>query len=189
MLSVVKQYLILGAIIFALIRLWGLGHPCAWAEEEAAPPETPAIEETRAKSSETQAKPSETETPVQYTQTPEPWLDTILVPQDRELEKQIKEVQDSIFTLHQQMVRRKLTLSETDGVEDRNELMQEIELLTKERDMLEGILHDMVDEARATEWTVIDQALERSRKLEFLLDLEEIKEEAVSDRRDESLSN
>ncbi|MBI2870226.1 MAG: hypothetical protein HYY14_00785 [Candidatus Omnitrophica bacterium] len=117
----------------------------------------------------------------------EPWVEALPVPYDPELEQQIQEVQESISTLHEQMVRRKAALEQALEPGEEGRIREELSQLKHERDALEKMLHNLVDEARASEWTKIDEALKRTRRLDILEDRKERKEEAVRDKRDEEL--
>lgn len=114
----------------------------------------------------------------------EPWLEPILVPFDPELEEQILEVQQALSTLHKQMVRRKEVLKKTTDPATKTTLYQELETLRKEREDLEKLLHDLVEEARLSEKTAIDEALARARWLERQQEYWEKKEEIIRDRQE-----
>ena len=112
-----------------------------------------------------------------------PWLKAIPIPTDPELEEQIKEVQDALSTLYQQMVRRKEALQKTQDPTAKTILYDEFERLRKEREALEKLLHDLIDEAKLSEQTAIDAALARARWLEREQEYQQQKEEIIRDRQ------
>jgi hypothetical protein len=114
----------------------------------------------------------------------EPWLEPMPVPFDPELEEQIQEVQDGLSTIHQQMVRRKDALREAPDATTKARLFEELEALRKERKELEALLNDLVEEAKVSERTAIDEALSRTRWLERQQEYWEKKEELLRDRQE-----
>jgi len=114
----------------------------------------------------------------------EPWLKPIPVPFDLELEEQIAEVQEAIGTLHQQMVRRKEAIKQTPDGASKAKLYDDLEALRQERGDLEAILRELVDEAKASEQTAIDEALARARWLERQQEYWDQKEELLRDRQE-----
>lgn len=114
----------------------------------------------------------------------QPWLEPIPVPFDPELEAQIIEVQDGLGTVHKQMVRRKEALKQTKDPATKTKLYDELEALRKEREDLEAILHDLVEEAKASQRTAIDEALARARWLERQQEYWDKKEELLRDRQE-----
>ena len=113
----------------------------------------------------------------------EPRIEPIPVPADPELEQLMREVQEGLNTIHQQMVRRKEALNKTQDPVDKAKLLEEFESLRKEREELEQLLHDLVDEAKISEQTAIDEALARARYLERQQEYQEKKEELIRDRQ------
>src|SRR3989338_2154426 len=79
----------------------------------------------------------------------EPWLEPIPLPFDQELEQQIEEIQNALGAIHRQMVRRKEALDKTQDDAKKAAFYADLETLRKEREDLEALLHDLVDEARA----------------------------------------
>jgi hypothetical protein len=126
---------------------------------------------------------SPTPPPAEAPQSTEPWLEPIPVPADPELEAQIQEVQAALGAIHQQMVRRKETLQKTADAATKANLYDELERLRRERDDLEALLHDLVEEAKRSERTVIDEALARARWLERQDQYREQREELIRDRQ------
>ena len=114
----------------------------------------------------------------------QPWLEPIPLPTDPELEAQIHEVQDALSAIHTQMVRRKELLQTTQDATKKSTLYDELETLRKEREDLEALLHDLVDEARLSERTAIDEALAKVRWLERRQEALEKKEELIRDRQE-----
>ncbi|MBI3320991.1 MAG: hypothetical protein HYZ91_01840, partial [Candidatus Omnitrophica bacterium] len=113
----------------------------------------------------------------------EPWLEAIPVPTDPELEAQIKEIQEALGAIYQQMVRRKEALLNASDPAAKTVLYEELEQLRKERKNLEALLHELIDEAKVSERTAIDEALARARWLERRQEYWEQKEELLRDRQ------
>ena len=111
------------------------------------------------------------------------WMETLPVPADPELEKQIVEVQDALKAIYQEMVRRKEVLKKTQDPATKATLYDEFERLRKEREDLEKLLHDLVDEAKLSEQTEMDAALARARWLERQQEYQQQKEENIRDRQ------
>jgi hypothetical protein len=130
------------------------------------------------------------EPPAQATSTPPqdeltaPWMEPIPVPSDPELEDQILEVQEAIGTLHQQIVRRKALLEREQESGAKAQLRDELKDLQEEREDLEAILDDLVEEARASQRTAIDEALARARSLERQQEYRTQQEELIRDRQE-----
>ena len=114
----------------------------------------------------------------------EPWLEPIPVPFDPELEEQIVEVHGALSEVHKQMVRRKASLERTPDAAVKAAFYDQLEALRKERKNLEALLQDLVDEARASEKTEIDEALARARWLERQQEQWHKKEELLRDRQE-----
>ena len=111
------------------------------------------------------------------------WMEALPVPADPELEEQIVEVQKALKAIYQQMVRRKEVLKKTQDPGAKANLYNEIEQLRKEREDLEALLHDLVDEAKLSEQTAIDAALARARWFERQQEYEVQREELIRDRQ------
>lgn len=112
------------------------------------------------------------------------WLEPIPIPADPELEQQILEIQDALSTLHQQTVRRKEALTRAQDAAGKAKLYEELEVLRKERQELEALLHDLVEEARLSEQTAIDEALAQARWLERQQERHAQREELIRDRQE-----
>ena len=110
-------------------------------------------------------------------------MQAIPVPADPELEHQIHEVQDGLRVIYQQMVRRKEALKKTQDPAAKAALYDEFERLRKDREELEALLHDLVDEAKLSQKTAIDEALARARWFERQQEYWEKKEELIRDRQ------
>ena len=110
-------------------------------------------------------------------------LRVIPVPADPELEAQLKEVQEALQTVHEQLVRRKQLVKGAVDPTAKANLYQEIEQLRMEHDKLGALLNDLVNEARASERTMIDEALTRARWLERQQESWQRKEESLRDRQ------
>ena len=113
----------------------------------------------------------------------EPGMQAIPVPADPELEHQIKEVQDGLRTIYQQMVRRKEALKTAQDPAAKAALYDEFERLRRDREELEALLHDLVDEAKLSQRTAIDEALARARWFEHQQESWEKKEDLIRDRQ------
>ena len=111
------------------------------------------------------------------------WAQPIPVPADPELEAQIVEVQEALSTIDKQLVRHKEALGKTQDPATKTSLYEQRELLRKERNELEALLHDLVDEAKLSEQTAIDEALAHARWLERQQEYQEKKEELIRDRQ------
>lgn len=112
------------------------------------------------------------------------WMEALPVPADVELEEQIQEVQEALSAIYQQMVRRRDALKKTTDAATKASLYDEFERLRKEREDLEALLHDLVDEAKLSEQTAIDAALARARWLERQQEYHAQKEELIRDRQE-----
>lgn len=104
--------------------------------------------------------------------------------EDRELQEQILKINDALAGLHRQMTARKKALQAATSDARKATLYAELDGLRKEHDMLERLLHDLVDEAQATEWTVVDEALKRVRDLERYQEKQQRREDVLRDRRE-----
>lgn len=113
-----------------------------------------------------------------------PWMTSMPVPADPELEEQIVEIQKALKAIYQQMVRRKEALKKTQDPLGKATLYDEIERLRKEREDLEALLHDLVDEAKLSEQTAIDAALARARWFERQQEYQAQREELIRDRQE-----
>ena len=125
------------------------------------------------------------ETPVTPSEEAQPHLDpATLATEDEVLREQIFKVNDALEDLHQQIAqqRRKIQAAGTDA--ERAGLYARLDALRKEHDMLERLLHDLVEEAKATEWTEVDEALRRVRGLERYQEKQQRREDVLRDRRD-----
>ena len=112
------------------------------------------------------------------------WMEPLPVPADAELEEQIQEVQEALGAIYQQMVRRRDALKKTTDAAIKAGLYDEFERLRKEREDLEKLLHDLVDEAKLSEQTAIDAALARARWFERQQEYQAQKEELIRDRQE-----
>ena len=110
-------------------------------------------------------------------------MQAIPVPADPELEAQIVEIQDALSTIDKQIVRHKEALGKTQDSATKTSLYEQLELLRKERNDLEALLHDLVDEAKISEQTAMDEALAHARWLERQQEYQEKKEELIRDRQ------
>ena len=132
---------------------------------------------------ESSPKPSSQKLESEKPETEKPWMQPIPVPADPELEAQIVEVQGALSTIDKQIVRHKEALGKTQDPATKTNLYEQLELLRKERNALEALLHDLVDEAKLSEQTAIDEALAHARWLERQQEYQEKKEELIRDRQ------
>ena len=130
-----------------------------------------------------QHKPPATTSVPEEPQVEEPGMRAIPVPADPELEHQIKEVQDGLRTIYQQMVRRKEALKKAQDPAAKTTLYDEFERLRKDGEELEAFLHDLVEEAKRSQQTAIDEALARARWFERQQESWEKKEDLIRDRQ------
>ncbi|MBI3330601.1 MAG: hypothetical protein HYZ96_00650 [Candidatus Omnitrophica bacterium] len=114
----------------------------------------------------------------------EPWMEPLPTPFDPELEGLIKEVQEALNAVHQQMVRRKELVKQTVDPAAKSTLYDELERLRKERAELQALLNQLVEEAAVSQRTAIDEALARARWLEQRQERWEKKEELIRDRQE-----
>ena len=138
--------------------------------EELAPKDHPSP----ARSAYSPAEPPELEPP---------HMEAMVIPADPELEQQIHEIQDALTAIYQQMVRRKEALKKTPDPAAKTTLYEEFERLRKDREDLEALLHDLVDEAKLSQRTAIDEALGRAREFERQQEYQQQKEELIRDRQ------
>lgn len=102
---------------------------------------------------------------------------------DEVLKEQIEKVTQALEGIHEQMAQRRRQIQgETDEAK-KAALYAELDGLRKEHDMLERLLHDLVEEATATEWTAIDEALRRAKAVEQYQERLYQKEEVIRDRQ------
>lgn len=113
----------------------------------------------------------------------EAWLQPYPVPADSELEEQIVEIQQALGAINRELVRRNEAVEKTEDPAAKTKLYDELDLLRKERRSLEGLLDELIDEAKASEQTEIDEALARARWLERQQDQWYQKEEQLRDRQ------
>ena len=111
-------------------------------------------------------------------------MEPLPVPADPELEALIEEVQDALGTIHQQMVRRKEAIHKSQDATAKTKLYEEFERLRKDREDLEAVLHDLVDEAKLSQRTAIDEALARARWFERQQENQAQREELIRDRQE-----
>lgn len=114
----------------------------------------------------------------------QPWLEPMPVPADPELESQIEELQQALATLHQQIVRRKDALTRVEDPAKKATLFEELEALRNEQREVEALLRELVDEAKLSERTAIDEALAGARWLERRREQLDQREELIRDRQE-----
>lgn len=114
----------------------------------------------------------------------EAWIEPIPTPADPELEAQIKEIQDALSAINMQIVRRKELLRTMQDAAAKSKTYEELDTLQKERRELDALLRNLVEEARISERTAIDEALARVRWLERQQQYWDQKEEVLRDRQE-----
>lgn len=107
-----------------------------------------------------------------------------VVTEDLVLSEQIASVTDALEKLHRQITQRKKALQAAATDLQKASLYAELDGLRKEHDMLERLLHELVEEATATEWTKVDEALRRVRGLERYQEKQQRREDVLRDRRE-----
>lgn len=103
--------------------------------------------------------------------------------EDAVLKEQIRRVNDGLAELHMQLAARRKALQQETDPAKKSALYSELDGLRKEHDMLERLLHELVEEARATEWTQIDEALRKIKSYERRQEHSYEKEEALRERQ------
>jgi hypothetical protein len=93
------------------------------------------------------------------------------------------EIQQALSAINRELVRRNEAVEKIEDPAAKTKLYDELELLRKERRSLERLLDELIDEARASERTEIDEALARARWLERQQDQWYQKEELLRDRQ------
>jgi len=114
-----------------------------------------------------------------------PHLDpSALRTEDEVLREQIVKVNDALEELHQEIAqqRKKIQAAGTDA--ERAGLYARLDALHKEHDMLERLLHELVEEAKVTEWTELDEAISRAEDLRRQREYQELKRELLRDRQE-----
>lgn len=104
--------------------------------------------------------------------------------EDPILKEQILEVHQALEGLHQEMALRRKKLQHATTESQKATLYSELDGLRKEHDMLERLLHELVEEAKATEWTRVDEALRQVRGLERYQEKQQRREDVLRDRRE-----
>ncbi len=99
------------------------------------------------------------------------------------LRRQIGTIQGELGWLNHLMVERKLAIDREPDEKKKLLLYSQWDRLRRERKSLEWLLQDLVEEARAIEWSKIDEAISRVRALERELERTERKEDTLRDRQ------
>ena len=103
--------------------------------------------------------------------------------EDPVLKEQIAQMTSALEQLHERMASARKALDAATDDDRKTALYAELDGLRKERDTLERLLHELVDEAKATEWTAIDEALRRSRAFERYQERADQKEDNLRERK------
>ena len=104
--------------------------------------------------------------------------------EDPVLKEQIDKVSQALNQLYHQMAQKRQAIQAAPDEARRSALSAELDVLRKEHDMLNRLLHDLISEAHATEWTDVDEALRRVKQFEQRQEREDQQEEALSDRKE-----
>ncbi len=103
--------------------------------------------------------------------------------EDTELEQQIDEVSKTLTSVHQDIAIRRQELEQETDQAKKVALQGELNKFREERDSLEKLLHQLSDEAKPMEPTQINQALNRTRRLERAQERQYEHEEILRDRQ------
>lgn len=103
--------------------------------------------------------------------------------EDPVLKEQITKVAQALEQIHRQMAQRRQAIQRTNDEAQKSALYAELDGLRRERDLLERLVHELADEARATEWTAIDEALQRAKRFERAQDRSYKREEDLRERQ------
>ena len=103
--------------------------------------------------------------------------------EDTELEQQIDEVSKTLTSVHQDIAIRRQELEQETDQAKKVALQGELNKFREERDSLEKLLHQLSDEAKPMEPTQINQALNRTRRLEKAQERQYEHEEILRDRQ------
>lgn len=106
-----------------------------------------------------------------------------IVTEDAELKDQIVKVEEALSALHPEMARLRNAIKQEPDPARKAALYAELDSLREDHDALERILHDLVEEATATEWTKIDEALKKARSIEQYQEKASRREEVIRDRQ------
>ena len=123
------------------------------------------------------AEPAEDESTHTYNVAPQ------ITTEDPELKEQIVKVEGVLGDLHTDMTQRRNAIKQETDPAKKAALYAELDKIRRERDTLERILHELVEEATATEWTKIDEALKRARTIEKYQERAYRREEVIRDRQ------
>ena len=103
--------------------------------------------------------------------------------EDPVLEDQIKKVSQTLEGVNHQMAQLRKASQEATEDAAKASLDAEIEGLRAERDKLETLLHDLVDEAKPADSTEIDKALQQVQNIETRQERTNERQEALRDRQ------
>ena len=151
----------------------GLGGVISGRRLAAEPPPTPPA----------QNHPTSATAPSETTDQEPSSLSSLPVAADPELEAQLTEVEQALQDIRAQIVRHKQFVNTEPDPAAKANRYQEIEQLRIEHNKLEALLHALVDEAKASERTAIDEALARARSVERQQEQWQQKEELLRERR------
>jgi len=123
------------------------------------------------------APPDEEETPRAHEEA------LTVATEDEQLKQQILKINEAVGQIYEQMAQKRRALNAAPSETQKAALYAELDGLHKERNMLERLLHDLVEEAKATEWTKIDEALKRAKAFERYQERVYQKQEVIRERQ------
>lgn len=106
-----------------------------------------------------------------------------LATEDAVLKEQIIKIDQATQDLHHQIVQVRQTIQQTTDQAEKAKLYAQLDDLQKDQHSLEQILHELLEEAKATEWTKIDAALKRAKRFERYQEEVYQKQEVIRDRQ------
>lgn len=109
---------------------------------------------------------------------------TTINTEDEDLKEQIFKINDALEDLHQKIAQQRKQIQAAGTDAQQAALYARLDGLRKEHDMLERLLHELVEEAQATEWTTVDEALRKARESERYQENQQRKEDVLRDRRE-----
>ena len=106
-----------------------------------------------------------------------------LATEDAVLKEQITQIDQAAQNLHHQIAQLRATIQGTASEAQKAQLYAELDGMQKELRSLERLLHDLLDEAKATEWTTIDEALKQAKRFERMQERVYERQEVIRDRQ------
>ena len=106
-----------------------------------------------------------------------------LVTEDEALKEQIIQLDQAAQNLHHQIAQLRATIQGIADQVQKAKLYAELDGMQKELRSLEQLLHELLDEAKATEWTKIDEALKRANRFDRMQERVYERQEVIRDRQ------